>query len=273
MKNKLVFISGGSSGIGLAIAKAFAQQGNDVVIFARTIVKLEEAVTDIKQDASCLSMTKSNMKINFYSVDTTNNNDVKIVFEKAIAENGTPNILINCVGIAQPNYFENISFESFDKTIKTNLYSTWNVCSVVVPFMKKNGGNIVNTSSIAGFLGVFGYTDYCMTKFGIIGFSEALKQELHQYNIKVQVLCPPDTDTLGLAEEEKTKPAETKAIGGKAKLLKPEFVAAILFKEMKAKSFLIIPGFDGKMTRILKRFFPSLVDWIMMKSIKKVQKK
>lgn len=268
--NQVVFITGGSSGIGLAIAKLFAQQGNDVVIFARTIAKLEEAKNEIDVSIS-LNMTKSN--VNFYAVDTTNNNDVKSIFDKAIAENGTPNILINCVGIAQPDYFENISFESFDKTIKTNLYSTWNVCSVVVPYMKKNGGNIVNTSSIAGFLGVFGYTDYCMTKFGIIGFSEALKQELNQYNIKVQVLCPPDTDTPGLAEEEKTKPAETKAIGGKAKLLKPEFVAAILLKEIQSKNFLIIPGFDGKMTRILKRFFPSLVDWIMMNSIKKVQKK
>ena len=272
MKNKLIFISGGSSGIGLAIAKAFAQQGNDVVIFARTISKLEDAKKEIDVSLS-LNMTKSSVKINFYSVDTTNINNVKTIFEKAIEENGTPNILINCVGIAQPDYFENISFESFDKTIKTNLYSTWNVCSVVVPFMKKNGGQIINTSSIAGFLGVFGYTDYCMTKFGIIGFSEALKQELHQYNIKVQVLCPPDTDTPGLAEEDKTKPAETKAIGGKAKLLKSEFVAEVLIKEIQSKSFLIIPGFDGNMTRILKRFFPNLVDWVMMRSVRKVQKR
>jgi len=85
---------------------------------------------------------------------------LKTVFEKAIAENGIPDILINCVGIAQPDYFENITPEIFDKTIKTNLYSTWNACSVMVPFMKQKGGHIVNTSSIAGYLGVFGYTDY-----------------------------------------------------------------------------------------------------------------
>ncbi len=267
-QNKVVFISGGSSGIGLAIAKAFAKQGSHVVIFARTITVLENAINEIQQSA----INKS-QKINSYSVDITNNSEVKTIFEKAINENGIPDILINCVGIAQPDYFENISFESFDKTIKTNLYSTWNACSTIIPYMKQNGGYIMNTSSVAGFIGVFGYTDYCMTKFGIIGFSDALRQELLQYNIKVSVLCPPDTDTPGLEAENKTKPSETHAIAGNAKLLQPDFVAAAVLKGIRQNKKMIIPGFDGKMSLILKRFFPSLVEWFMNNSIKKVQQK
>ncbi|MBP6323561.1 MAG: SDR family oxidoreductase [Chitinophagales bacterium] len=267
-QHKTAFITGGSTGIGLAIAKSLAAQGSHVIIFARTVSKLENALESIKQ-----SQKNTAQKINSYSVDTSDNIDVKTVFEKAIVEMGTPDILINCVGIAQPDYFENITFEIFDKTIKTNLYSTWNSVYTLVPYMKEKGGIIVNTSSIAGFLGVFGYADYCMTKFGIIGFSEALRSELKQHNIKVQVLCPPDTDTPGFEAENKNKPAETIAIGGKAKLLKPEFVAAIVLKEMQKKSFLIIPGLDGKMTRIIKRFFPWLIDWIMNSSIQKAQKK
>jgi len=184
-----------------------------------------------------------------------------------------PDILINCVGIAQPDYFENITFDIFDKTIKTNLYSTWNTVYTMVPYMKEKGGQIVNTSSIAGFLGVFGYADYCMTKFGIIGFSEALRSELKRYNLSVQVLCPPDTDTPGFEAENKNKPEETKAIGSKAKLLKPEEVATVLLNEMQKSTFLIIPGFDGKLTRIIKRLFPWLIDWIMNSSIQKAQKK
>lgn len=265
-KNKTAFITGGSTGIGLAIAKALAKEGANIVIFARTISKLEIAKKEIES-------VNTNLKVSFYSVDTSDNTETKIIFEKAIQENAIPDILINCVGIAQPDYFENISFDIFDKTIKTNLYSMWNAVYTLVPYMKKSGGIILNTSSIAGFIGVFGYTDYSMTKFGIIGFSESLKQELKQHNIKVQVLCPPDTDTPGFEAEEKNKPAETKAIGGKAKLLKPEFVAAIVLKEMQTKKFLIIPGFDGKMTRVIKRLFPWLIDWIMFSSIKKEQKK
>ena len=65
---------------------------------------------------------------------------------------------------------------------------------------------------MAGFVGVFGYTDYCASKFAVVGLSEALRQELRPCGITVSVLCPPDTDTPGLANEDLTKPAETKAV-------------------------------------------------------------
>ena len=267
-QNKIAFVTGGSTGIGLAVAKALAIEGSNVVIFARTLNKLESAVNEIK----AVQKNKS-QKVYYYSVDTSDNNDVKTVFEKAILENGIPDILINCVGIAQPDYFENITFESFDKLIKTNLYSTWNSVYNILPHMKQKGGYIMNTSSVAGFIGVFGYTDYCMTKFGIIGFSDALRQELKRYNISVSVLCPPDTDTPGLEAENITKPAETKAIAGNAKLLQPEFVANAVLKGIQKNKKMIIPGFDGKMSLIFKRFLPGLVDFIMNLSIKKVQQK
>lgn len=264
-QNKIAFVTGGSTGIGLAVAQALAKAGCHVAIFARTVSKLESAATEIK------AVSPAALRINAYSVDTSDNKDVDRIFEAAVQEMGVPDILINCVGVAQPDYFENITFEIFDKTIKTNLYSTWNVVYKMVPHMKQKGGIIVNTSSIAGFLGVFGYADYCMTKFGIIGFSEALRSELKRYGLKVQVLCPPDTDTPGFEAENKNKPAETKAIGGKAKLLQPSFIADSLLKDMQKNTFLILPGFDGKLTRFMKRFFPWVIDRIMHSSIQKVQ--
>lgn len=265
-QNKIAFITGGSSGIGLAVAKALAKEGCTVVVFAREKTKLKQATDEIKSVANTKTIIK------YYTVDTTDNIAVKFCLDMAVRENGIPDILINCVGIAQPNYFENISFESFDKTIKTNLYSTWSVVHTLLPYLKIKGGQIVNTSSIAGFLGVFGYTDYCMSKFGIIGFSEALRSELKQHHIKVQVLCPPDTDTPGFEAENKNKPDETKAIAGNAKLLSPDMVAMALLKGMKKNKFLILPGFDGKLTRFLKRFFPWLIDLVMEVNIKKAQK-
>jgi short-subunit dehydrogenase len=265
-QNKIAFITGGSTGIGLSVAKALAKEGSHVVIFARTVAVLEKAAAEIQQAA-----IQPTQKISFYSVDMADNINVRQAFEKAIAEIGVPDILINCVGIAQPDYFEHITFDIFDKTIKTNLYSTWNAVYTLVPYMKKSGGHIVNTSSVAGFIGVFGYTDYCMTKFGIIGFSDALRQELARYNIAVSVLCPPDTDTPGFEAENKNKPKETKEIGGKAKLLHPDEVAQAVLKGIQQKKKMIIPGTEGKLTLLLKRFFPSLLEWIMNSSIKKAQ--
>jgi short-subunit dehydrogenase len=272
-QDKTAFITGGSTGIGLAIAKALAAQGSHVVIFARTVSKLESAKTEIDAFSKNSKLSTTKQKINYYSVDTADNEAVKTVFARAVSENSVPDILINCVGIAQPDYFENITFDIFDKTIKTNLYSTWNAVYSILPYMKQKGGYIVNTSSVAGFIGVFGYTDYCMSKFGVIGFSDALRQELAQYNILVSVLCPPDTDTPGYESENKNKPAETKEIGGKAKLLHPDVVAQAVLKGIQQQKKMIIPGTDGKLTLLLKRLFPSLLDWIMYNSIKKVQKK
>jgi short-subunit dehydrogenase len=265
-KNKTVFITGGSSGIGLAIAKAMVTQSCNIGIFSRSMDKLEIAATIIRS-----KKINEQQEINAYSVDISDPAEAYKILNEAAAEMGAPDILINCVGIAQPDYFENISFEVFDLTLKTNLYATWNSVAALVPLMKKKGGHIVNTSSIAGFLGVFGYTDYCMTKFGIIGFSEALKSEMKRYNIRVSVLCPPDTDTPGFEAENKNKPAETKAIAGNARLLKPEFVAAELLKGIERNKFMIIPGLEGRMTLLLKRFFPSLIEWVMNKNIRKVQ--
>lgn len=266
-QNKTVFITGGSAGIGLAVAKAMAAQGGHVVLFARNHEKLKSAADEIRQ------RNGRDVRITCYSVDTSLYDAVKSVFDKAVKETAAPDFLINCVGMARPDYFENITPDSFEKTIRTNLYSTWNSAYCVLPYMKrKGGGHIVNTSSIAGFLGVFGYTDYCMTKFGIIGFSDALRQELAGYNINVTVLCPPDTDTPGFAEENRNKPPETQAIGGKAKLLKPEAVADALLKGLRKKKKLIIPGAEGSLTLLMKRFFPSLLEWVIKNSIRKVKK-
>jgi 3-dehydrosphinganine reductase len=76
--------------------------------------------------------------------------------------------------------------------MKINLFGIWNTIQALLPYMKEKGGVIVNTSSVSGYLWIFGYTDYAALKFGIIGLSDALRHELLQYNITVSVLCPPD---------------------------------------------------------------------------------
>lgn len=266
-KNKNVYITGGSSGIGLATAKLFASKGANVIIFARNEERLEKAVQEISD------MKQSGNEIIAYkSLDIKELRKITHVLDEILRTFGIPNILINCAGRAIPHYFENITPEQFEETIDINLKGMWYVTSKLVPHMKEKGGHIVNVSSVAGFVGVFGYTDYCASKFGVIGFSEALKSELKPHNIQVSVLCPPDTETPGFQVENQTKPKETKAISGNAKLLSPEQVAQALLKGITRKQFLIIPGTEGKLTYWIKRLAPSLLDWIMDREIKKVNK-
>ncbi|ACL03735.1 Short-chain dehydrogenase/reductase SDR [Desulfatibacillum aliphaticivorans] len=263
---KKVFITGGSSGIGLCTAESLARKGASVCLFARNADKLKEAADHVG------SLCREGCKAAFYSVDVSDNARVREVMDKAAVEFGVPDILINCAGRAKPRVFEEVSYEQFDETMKINLYGARNVIAAVLPYMRGRGGHIVNTASVAGLIGVFGYTDYCASKFGIIGFSEALRSELDGQGIGVSVLCPPDTDTPGLAEENLTKPLETLAISESACVLSADKVAQALINGVKKKKFLIIPGSDGKMSWLAKRLAPGLVDWIMKRTIKKARK-
>ena len=265
--NKNVYLFGGSSGIGLAAAKEFAKNGGHIAIFARNADRLEKALTEI-------SSQKISEDQIFFSrqLDVTDCDQVTQVLNEAVSQFGVPDILINLAGRAEPRYFEDITYDQLDRIMKVNVYGSWNTIATLYPFMKKNGGTIVNTSSVAGFVGVFGYSDYSASKFALIGLSEALCMEFKPHGIHVAVLCPPDTDTPLLHEENKIKPKETKALSAGAKMLSAEEVATALLKGIKRKKFLIIPGTEGKIIHFLKRFFPSLVARFMDNTVRKVQK-
>ena len=265
---KTVYIFGGSSGIGLETGKLLSEKGADVFIFARTPEKLQAAEKAISACAS-----GDNRRTGSLPVDVTDHEMVQTTMETALSRFGIPNLLINSAGRGSAYYFEEISYAEFDRTLKINLYGTWNTVAALAPHMKTRGGHIVNVSSIAGFVGVFGFTGYNAAKFGVIGFSEALRSELKPHGIRVSVLCPPDTDTPGLHEENITKPEETKKISAGAGLMQPDQVARSLIRGLQKNKFMIIPGFDGKLTYYAKRFLPGLVSAIMDLDVKKVQKK
>lgn len=266
-ENARVYVIGGSMGIGLSIARRIAALGAQVAIFARRAEPLERAVTAIRA-----VQRRPAQNITARQVDVSDHLQVADVMRHAVAELGAPAVLINCAGHAHPHRFEEISYEQFANTMRVNLHGCWNTVQALLPHMKQTGGYIVNTASIAGLIGVFGYTDYSASKFALVGFSEALRSELKAYNITVSVLCPPDTDTPGLEVENETKPKETRAIAAAAKVMTPDAVADALIHGMARRSFLIIPGVDGRMSVLAKRLFPGLVERVVDRTIRKVQR-
>ncbi|MBU2488840.1 MAG: SDR family oxidoreductase [Proteobacteria bacterium] len=263
---KTAFVVGGSAGIGLAVARDLSAAKARVAVFARNPERLEEA-------RKAIAGAGGGQCVAAFPVDACDPGAVDRAFAEAEAAVGPPDILIQCAGRAMPRPFMEVDHDQFQETLQVNLCSTWNVIRAVVPGMRERGhGTIVATSSMAGLLGVFGYTDYCASKFAIVGFCEALRGELAPDNIQVMVLCPPDTDTPGFEAENRTKPAETQAISAGTNLLTPEQVSAALLKALPGNRFLILPGFESKMSHLAKRFAPGLVEWVMKRTVEKVRR-
>jgi NAD(P)-dependent dehydrogenase (short-subunit alcohol dehydrogenase family) len=250
-----VYVVGGSMGIGLAAAKAFAERSADVLLFARRREPLETAAREVEG-----SRRSEAQRVAFRTLDVCDAGAVASVMSEAVSSFGVPDVLFNCAGRAQPGYFEEIPEGQLEEIMRVNLFGTWSSVRELLPHMKGRGGTIVNTSSLAGLVGVFGYTDYCAAKFAVIGFSEALRSELVRHGIRVFVLCPPDTETPGLEDESRTKPPETRAVSAGARCLSAEEVAATLLRGMERRGLLIIPGREARWIALAKRLFPSLVE-------------
>lgn len=259
-----VYVVGGSAGIGLAIARKAAGLGANVTIFARRQLPLGTAAAEIR--GACIAPQQ---RVSQHTMDAADHNQVPTVMAAAMSEDGPPDVLINCAGRALPRRFEEVAYEQFDETLRANLCSCWNTVQAVLPHLRA-GAYIVNTSSIAGLIGVFGYTDYCASKFAVIGFSEALRCELKPRGIAVSVLCPPDTDTPGFANENRTKPPETRAISANAKLMTADAVAEALLHGIARRQFLIVPGLDGRLAVLAKRLFPGMVARLMDRTVARV---
>lgn len=248
-------ITGGSSGIGKAVAELLVLWGADVCIWARNISRLEEAVKDLQQKKQC-----AHQKIVAFSCDVTSAQEVQSTAVKTVEVLGGIDFLVNCAGDTYPGYFAKIPHEIFEHLMQVNFMAAVHCTRAFLPyFLKQNQGYIANVASVAGFMGIFGYTAYSASKFALFGFSQCLRQELFPYNIRVSVCFPPDTETPLLQKENPLKPEETKRITGKIKPMAPEKVALILLKGMKKGKFVIVPGFLSKLTYFLYHCFPFLL--------------
>ncbi len=265
-EGKNVYITGGSSGIGLAAAELLAGRGANVIIFARGKERLEEALERI-------TARKKNdgQRFAYRQLDISDREAVDKVMAGAVKEFGPPDILINSAGRALPDYFENITYEQMDDSMKLHLYGNWNTIKALLPHLKQRQGYIVNVCSVLGFMGVFGYSDYSASKFALMGLTESLKSELKPCGVGVSIVCPPDTDTPGFEVENRNKPRETVAVSEGGGLLQPEQVAEAMLKGMEKGKYIIAPG-SARTIYLLRRHLPWLVDLVMDRQIAKVQK-
>jgi 3-dehydrosphinganine reductase len=242
-QNKLVLITGGSSGIGLALAKNYARIGANVAILARRPEQLAKAAEEIN-----MSRAGTSQWVETISADVSDYPQVSSALQSFTEAHGTPDLLINSAGIVAPGSFQDIPIEDFSKVIDVNYLGTVYATRALIPGMiARKSGHIVNISSVAGFIGVYGHTNYCASKFAVRGFTDVLRVEMKQYGIQVSIVYPPDTDTPQLEYEHQHAPAVTVAFNANSGRMSADAVAANIVKGISKKKKVITPGFEASM--------------------------
>jgi 3-dehydrosphinganine reductase len=256
---KVALVTGGSSGIGKAMACILAERGMDVWLVAQRKELLDSAQSEVEKHRK-----DQKQVIGTISADVSEWDQVRMAVKQVTEKSGAPDLLVNSAGVAHPGYVQELDLNIFTWMMEVNYFGTVYVTKEIIPAMLKRGsGFIVNISSVAGFLGTFGYTAYGASKFAVTGFSDALRAEMKLHNIGVSLVFPPDTQTPQLEYETRIKPAETKALAGNSKIMTADQVAADIIKGIASGKYVILPGFDSKLIYLLNGILPSGLTYYM----------
>ena len=256
-ENKVVVITGASSGIGEATAEQFAKKGANLVLVARRKEKLEQVEKNL---------SKYSIKILICVCDVSDKDQVKQMAEKTIETFSKIDILVNNAGFVIYGNVKELSIEDIESQMKTNYFGTIYCTKSFLPhFLKQNFGHIVNVASVGASFGVPGIASYCATKYAMLGFSEGLKHELHNTGIGVTVVSPIQVRT-SLFDHPSIKNFTINATGIS---LSSETVANAIIKASNSSRLeIVVPSF----VRIgiwFKQTFPFLINPIIGSAFRK----
>jgi 3-dehydrosphinganine reductase len=250
--NKNILISGGSSGIGFSLAKKFTQLGANVCILARREELLKSAQKQLLE-----YRISDSQKITYISADVGYYKKLKSSTKGKVDQ---IDILINSAGITYPGEFINLDPQIFEDVMRVNYLGTVYLTKLVVPGMiAHRSGYIVNITSAAANIGIFGYSTYSPSKFAVSGFSRCIRSELKAYGIDISMVLPMDTETPQLEFEHSLIPEITKKISAVGGRFQPDEVAEYILKGMKKRKFIILTGLLSKimypLASILENYF------------------
>lgn len=228
LRDAHVVITGGSEGIGLAMAARAVARGARVSLVARREAPLVSAAARL------------GAAVRWAAADVRDRAGLCDAIAELVRAQGPCDVLVANAGYALPGRFWELPDDEFRSEVDVNYLGAVHAASAVVAAMReRRKGHLCFVSSTAGLLGVYGYSAYCPTKFAVRGLAEALRCELAPERVFVSVVYPPDTDTPGFAKENEHKPAETAAISGTITPMAADEVAAAAVKGIERNRFTI----------------------------------
>jgi NAD(P)-dependent dehydrogenase (short-subunit alcohol dehydrogenase family) len=198
LRGKVAIVTGGSSGIGRAVCLALAKEGVTVVVVGRNKQRVQATVDEVKSAHRVSSFSQMALGL---QLDVRHEADMTEMAERTLTRFGCIDILVASAGILRavqlrPTMLVETSVEAWDQILDTNLKGVFlSNRAVMKAMMAQHAGHIINVSSLSGRQALPFDSPYCASKFGVIGLSEALAEELKSYGVRVQVVLPGNTDT------------------------------------------------------------------------------
>ena len=251
MKDKVILITGGTSGIGLALARCLGKAGGRIAFTSRDAGRCEETEKMLQ---------KEGIEVLGIEADAASETDQFKAVAQTINRYGRLDILINNAGISMRALFGELDLEVFRKVMDINFFGTVYATRAALPWIIRSRGSIVGISSVAGFKGLPGRTAYSASKFAMEGFLESLEGELLKKSVHVLVACPGFTASrirenalTSDGSSQKESPREEE------KMMQPEEVADKIMKAISKRERRLVMSREGKLSYWLNKFFPGFV--------------
>lgn len=261
MKNKVVIITGGSSGIGKACARVFAKNGSHVIVTGRNWASLEEVKAEFFKESLELHIVKADVSIE---------GDNAKVAAYAVDKFGRIDILINNAGISMRALFADLQTSVIKQVMDINFYGTVYATHACIAEIIKSKGSIVGVSSIAGYRGLPARSGYSASKFAMQGFLESLRTELLYSGVHVLVACPGFTSSnirntalVANGGQQAESPID------ESKIMSAEAVAEHIYRATVCRKRDLVLTAQGKLTVFLNKLFPGFMDKMVYKHFQK----
>lgn len=270
-RGKVVLITGGSSGLGYALAEAWADAGALVAIVARDSARLDAAVQRLNSDSPA-STTRG--RVLGMACDVTNQSDVERLMARVTSELGRLDVLVNNVGQSTRGQVLATTPETFQQLWETNFLSVVRCTRAAATLLTESRGIVVNIGSLASKSANKYLGGYPATKFAVAAYSQQLRLEWAQQGVHVLLVCPGPIarDDAGrrYAEQAADLPEEARRPGGGVRLkgIPPERLAARILDACRRRVPELVVPWKARALFAIQQLFPSLGDWLLSRSTK-----